>query len=297
LKKITRLVHTFSKLLSFDSIASKYGYMTLLRKFVPEPIEYKKPTIKYVKRNGVNFRLDVSDFMQWSIYASVPDSSYKYALNTLKRYADPVQVIDVGANVGAFCFSLAHECQILGLDNINIYAFEPNPFIFKSLKSNARINPDLAKMISFESYALGDAVRTANFTFSAENSGNGHIIVGNDLNSFEVKMTTCDTFLAQQKQLPVAFIKIDVEGFEPFVIDGALSTIERCKPDLYIEITPNWYQERGRSVKLTFEYLLDMGYFISIDYEGVLKPIKSFDGNYPRQFNILASCCDIYFKL
>lgn len=291
MKKITRLVHILSRWLHFDNIAARYGYITLLRKFVSEPIEYKKSTIKDVKRNGVNFKLDISDFMQWSIYASVPDASHKYAFSSLKRYDYPVLAIDVGANVGAFCFSLAHKCLMSGLDNITIYAFEPNPFIFEHLKSNAAINPDLTNIILFESYALGDAVKTASFTFSVENSGNGQILDSDTLTSFEVKMTTCDTYLLNQK-IPVAFIKIDVEGFEPFVIEGAKRTIERWKPDLYIEITPNWFKEKGRSAELLFQDLQDMKYSILIDSDGILLPIESFNRELPWQFNILATCRD-----
>jgi FkbM family methyltransferase len=290
MKKITRLVHTLIKWFHIDDIAARYSFIAFIRKFVPEPFEYKRPTFKYVKRNGVNFQLDVSDFMQWSVYACLPDASYKYAFNSLKRYADPVLVLDIGANVGAFSLALAHQCRESKLRNFYIYAFEPNPSIFNIFKTNTTINSGLSNFISLESYALGNSIGEANFTYSSKNSGNGHIVDGVDRLGFKVSMTTCDAFLASINQEQVAFIKIDVEGFEPFVLDGGLNTVKRWKPDLYIEITPSWFEKRGRLASLLVQDLLNIGYSIYIDNDGNLTPYDCFSKNLSWQFNILATC-------
>ena len=45
-----------------------------------------------------------------------------------------------------------------------------------------------------------------------------------------------DTYVVEQRLPAPTFVKIDVEGFELEVIDGMVSTIERCMPTLLYEV-------------------------------------------------------------
>ena len=88
-----------------------------------------------------------------------------------------------------------------------------------------------------------------------ENSGGSRIIDSSyDLisheNSSTVEQIKLDDFVEINNINFVDFIKIDVEGFEPFVLDGSTRTLEKFKPDLYIEISPAWFKELGRSLPI-----------------------------------------------
>ena len=52
----------------------------------------------------------------------------------------------------------------------------------------------------------------------------------------------------------VDFIKLDVEGFEAKVLEGAANTIERCRPIMYIE------NDRAEKSAELIQRLFDMGY-------------------------------------
>jgi FkbM family methyltransferase len=56
----------------------------------------------------------------------------------------------------------------------------------------------------------------------------------------------------------VGFIKIDVEGFEIDVLQGAMRLIKRHKPAIYIEIEQRRHQ--GRSIEDIFEMIAGLGY-------------------------------------
>ena len=53
-----------------------------------------------------------------------------------------------------------------------------------------------------------------------------------DHRAIEVPMATLDSSYEGE----VGFIKIDVEGHEQAVLDGAVQTIRRCRPRLLVEI-------------------------------------------------------------
>lgn len=58
----------------------------------------------------------------------------------------------------------------------------------------------------------------------------------------------------------VAFIKIDVEGYEHQVLEGARETIQRARPKLLIEIYPEMMDRQGASPKQIYDLLEDVGY-------------------------------------
>lgn len=58
----------------------------------------------------------------------------------------------------------------------------------------------------------------------------------------------------------VTFIKIDVEGFEPSVIQGALQLLKRDKPTLLIEIYPMLLARHGFTAADVINPLRAIGY-------------------------------------
>jgi hypothetical protein len=82
--------------------------------------------------------------------------------------------------------------------------------------------------------------------------GHGHVEEGSDEaggrhHRSNAPMSTIDTWCAQNAIARVSFIKVDVEGFEPSVIEGAVTTIDRDRPSLLLEIEDRHLQRYGRS--------------------------------------------------
>jgi hypothetical protein len=88
----------------------------------------------------------------------------------------------------------------------------------------------------------------------------------------------------------IDFIKIDVEGFEPEVLLGGASVIEKFHPWLYVEITPAWFQGRGHAMEPFLRKLSGWNYELlgEIDQEFIpyLKNEQLFRSLH--QFNLLA---------
>jgi FkbM family methyltransferase len=76
----------------------------------------------------------------------------------------------------------------------------------------------------------------------------------------EVSLITIDSLNLDK----VHFIKIDVEGYEPLVIQGAIETIKKCKPIIAIEVWKDHYGNVDiEFTKNMFKNLIDIGYTVT----------------------------------
>jgi FkbM family methyltransferase len=125
-------------------------------------------------------------------------------------------VIDVGAHVGFWSDVFAQSFQ-------RVVAIEPIPENFNCLVHNV-------PFITYINKACSDAPGTVRLHNPApHNSGAWETGDG-----VEVETITIDSL-----GLDPDLIKIDVQGYEQRVIDGALATIDRCHPVLCVEAVKN----------------------------------------------------------
>lgn len=136
-------------------------------------------------------------------------------------------VVEVGANIGAHTLFLAQHVGPQGV----VLAFEPQRMIFQVLCANMALNsiPNV-----FCSHAAVGARRgtvkvpSLDYTLPANYGG---LSLGEDQFGEDVALVTLDG-----ENLPRCdFLKIDVEGMEKDVIEGASKMIERHKPIMYVE--------------------------------------------------------------
>jgi hypothetical protein len=126
-------------------------------------------------------------------------------------------------------------------------------------------------------------------------------MVGND-GSFAVKPDATDGVRVSSVRLDdlvaklsidrVSVIKIDVEGSEPAVLEGANETLRRFAPTLIMEINPTTLASHGHSLQDLFRFLTtELGYNVwrFSGTDGGLTQLKSFDAL--QQCNVLASRC------
>lgn len=126
--------------------------------------------------------------------------------------------IDIGAHHGYFsCLSHA-----LG---IPVLAFEPNPLNISILKRNFKINQiDRARVLNL---ALGDANREIEmFGFGTGFSIHKNWALDVSRKSYQVSMQTLDSL---DLDLSDCIIKIDVEGAEGKLLEGAYRSLKQCK--------------------------------------------------------------------
>jgi FkbM family methyltransferase len=141
---------------------------------------------------------------------------------------------DVGANVGFFAVLAA---RLLNPQD-SVICFEPVPENVSQINYNARLNN--FSNVSVLGVALGRNERTESFYTSNEPTWGNLASVGRlpAENSGEITVTvrTLDSVRDANRLPPPALIKIDVEGAEAEVLQGAASTIRNCDPILVIEL-------------------------------------------------------------
>ena len=73
-----------------------------------------------------------------------------------------------------------------------------------------------------------------------------------------VQVETVDSYNFQD----VGFIKIDVEGYEKFVLEGAQQTIARCRPTIQLEIVANQCRKFGYWGEDMIEWIRSLDYTV-----------------------------------
>lgn len=132
-------------------------------------------------------------------------------------------VIDIGASTG--CLSLFNKN--LGFP---IFSFEPNKIAFQELLNNVWNNQCNTLCYNI---ALGDHSGTAFMTQHPELWGYGYNKIDKNQTDLQVEIQKLDTLIPFNAQ--VTHVKIDVEGYELFVLKG-MNRILLQKPVLYLEM-------------------------------------------------------------
>jgi FkbM family methyltransferase len=99
---------------------------------------------------------------------------------------------------------------------------------------------------------------------------------------FLVPVTTLDAYFAGRPQQP-RFIKIDVEGFESAVIDGARETLSSARPTLLVECETR--HRADGNVQTLFDSLTALGYEGSFFLAGERRPLAEFEPERHQRLN------------
>jgi FkbM family methyltransferase len=153
--------------------------------------------------------------------------------------------VDIGANVGSY--------TVLGAAHVaaSVIAIEPVPATFAHLQQNIRIN-QLYEKVKTLNIALGSEAGKIYFTSKLDTEN--HVAVGNEADTFEVAVQKLDEVLAGK--LPL-LLKIDVEGFETEVLNGAATTLQNSSVKAIIIELNGLGKRYGFDENLVHQRLLD----------------------------------------
>ena len=199
-------------------------------------------------------------------------------LHELRRLVRPGSVaVDVGAHFGLYSYLLA---RLVGKDG-RVIAIEP---IAEDAELIDRAFRTLRLPVAVVRCALssreGDATMTIPRLGGAEKTALATLedrAQAADVRAVEtrtVPVRRLDDIL-RDVGMPVSFLKIDVEGHELDVLDGAAETIARHRPNILIEIN---HDLGGRPVEAVFERILAFCYRGEFLEEGRFRrPLSAFD--------------------
>ena len=150
-------------------------------------------------------------------------------------------VVDVGANYGAHTILFSKLAKY-------VYAFEPQKQVYNALCGTLALN-DITNVEAIRAaVGQGETVKYVDLDFNVENNFGGF--------SFEAiaDIEDAEEMPTFPLNIPCNFLKIDVEGFELSVLQGAAEMIKHCKPVMYIEA------DRPDKNEELFAFIRELGY-------------------------------------
>lgn len=172
-------------------------------------------------------------------------------------------IIDIGGNNGNFAVDFAH---LVGDDGV-VHSFEPQRIIYYQLCTNIFLN-GLNNVYCYNE-AVGNEdgytmIETPDY-FNKENVNFGASEIVSE-GGEKVKSSRIDS----REFKDVVFIKIDVQGYESFVIEGALETIKKHRPYLFVEFEDHLLQKFNSSESKLKLQIEELGYVVKPFQPGVV---------------------------
>jgi FkbM family methyltransferase len=180
---------------------------------------------------------------------------------TLRRFiaTHPIDlVIDAGGNLGQF----AEMMRSKGYDR-RIWSFEPVSHVHDALAARAKKDP----LWRTSKVALGSSPGQAEIHVMSNHTLSSFLAPaemmaaydsGSETASETVEVDTLDRLLADDPARSI-FLKIDVQGFEKPVLEGARRTLDRVHA-LYVELPVEQLYEGGWSFPEAISYLDELGF-------------------------------------
>lgn len=187
-------------------------------------------------------------------------------------------VLDIGAHHGFYTMLAARMVGPTG----RIISFEPSHRDRKRLLAHLRLNHILDRVSVFP-IALGrETAESTLYVVVGRDTGCNSLrppAVTEPTQAVQVSVTSLDTFLAQQNVVRVDFIKMDVEGAELGVVQGAEELLgRRYRPVILAELTDSRTLPWGYSASAIYDSLAAKGYrWFAITQDGKLQACPRTD--------------------
>lgn len=248
-----------SKFLNYivSNFITNYLSFTKTKIFLAK-ILYRFVTIFYgkknriIKRNGIYFSVDLSEGIDFSLFLFGNYQKHITSNKFLNLPKDAI-VFDVGANFGTISLFFAKY-----MTEGKIYSFEPSHYAVEKCKKNMTLNPKLAERIllincfvSEEIKDTSDMKAFSSWKLNGDESQETHPIHCGTVKSSEgVGSITLDTFCINNNITKLDFIKIDTEGYEHNVLNGAKEIISKYRPQIIIEL--GLYAMKEKNIDFSF---------------------------------------------
>jgi FkbM family methyltransferase len=206
----------------------------------------------------------ICGFRARSISTKEPDT-----LQWLEKYRFCETFFDIGANIGIFSIYFAK------ISPGKVVAFEPSPMNIASLTRNICLN-NFSEQISIFTLPLSNLTRENRFNLGSLETGAALSSFGVNYGwdgkplspsaSFNTLGLSLDDFvsLGGRKVIP-NIIKLDVDGIEPLILEGAQEILANKKlKSVLVEVNENFESNRDR----VFETLSTNGFELNLAFKG-----------------------------
>jgi len=172
-------------------------------------------------------------------FRNYDESGESFFIDKILAPTNPKLCLDIGANIGGYTIELLEKT------NTRVISFEPLPAAFQELTNATK---HLAERVVLENKGVGSKEDTLTIHYNPKALSHASFFeeikkVGYISNEekIEVPVTTLDGYCEAKQITEIDLVKIDTEGFESEVFEGALNTFVKIKPK-FIQIEFNWHQ-------------------------------------------------------
>lgn len=232
---------------------------------------------------GYRAELHLGENMELASYLGEFEPDMRQAIDDLTRPG--MVVLDIGANVGMHALRFAARVGETG----HVYAFEATDFAFRKLTRNAALNPDVhLEPIQFALSNEPASNVEVDFRSSWRTDGSRA-----DHDTTRVDFVRLDDWVEKHALTKLDIIKIDVDGYEGPVIQGAAQTLAKFQPLIMIEA---WTEQYSSGRADPFALLEAAGYSLKlmvprdqdIRASEILALLQKRSAGGAESFNILA---------
>ena len=196
--------------------------------YTPKDIEFE------VDFFGSRYRGNLGTYLEWMVYFfGAYEKSELLLLRELVENSSEAIFLDVGANVGQHSLFMSRYCR-------QVHSFEPYPAVRKKLEMKIRLNK--IENITVHPVGLGERDEALPyFAPQGSNTGTGSFLDQVDGNqqvpTSRLQIVHGDRLVEKLHLQELHLIKIDVQGFERFVLSGLHNTILKYRPAIYMEFS------------------------------------------------------------
>ena len=178
-------------------------------------------------------------------------------------------VLDLGANYGQVSLEFTYP------EDVRIILVEANPGLLPFLERSIETHPNRGQ-IDLRGLALGDHEGTAKLFVRTDAVGKSSFVRERG-DPIEVELGTVDALVPSSPRWSDAIIKVDVEGSELAVLEGAAKTLGGLENyAIMVELHPDFMRRTAGSVGRFLEKLCAYGYLWERKTTGIIKPFDLY---------------------
>jgi FkbM family methyltransferase len=268
---LIRMLKPFHELF-FKSTALRGLSKVLLRVFLPTHVNMGEAIVCTNPEDPV-----VSLALAMKLYEVEETSYFRQNFNAGMTF------VDVGANIGLFTALAIRQgaSQIL--------AIEPHSESFEFLKKTINKNNPLMS-VSAEKVAVGSKSGEGKLYLNPFNKGDNRICFSKELVEGEsIVIRTLDSICAKHGINSIDFLKIDVQGTELGILEGAVGVLGNSRRCIIMtEVWPSGMEKSGYSSKIFSDFLTSLGFKVEKVFGRTDQKIPALSKGFADYTNIVA---------
>lgn len=194
------------------------------------------------RRELIRFQTKIGEF------EGLPNLGVSHVAQCAKLCTSFNTALDVGAHIGGVSAYLARHFR-------RVVAFEPVPETFEFLQHNTARWPHVETLNMAAAEGAGEVC----FSHYRRHGQLSHVAGSSEDSETDLIGPIPTAAIDSMNLTDVSFIKIDVEGYELPVVQGARETIVRCRPLIMMEQGGNEEKHFGKRRHEASEFLEGLG--------------------------------------